>query len=139
MSRLASQYVISSGATRLTKIEPKPKEGREWTEEPWREYIDEEGYRTYVGSTHGAGTTSGCSKYEKKPEWQKDKEGCSQRTDVDAAVVGACDSPVSMYDTYYGGWFNECGTSDAAPFLAGVEALSNAHSRSKRWIGIEPP
>jgi hypothetical protein len=129
----SSQYVISSGATRVMKVE-KPKEGeRAWTEEPWREYEYEyengEKERQYVGTTHGAGSTSGCSKYEKKPEWQKDKTGCEHRTDVDAAVVGACDSPVSMYDTYYGGWFNECGTSDAAPFLAGVEALSTERAR----------
>jgi virginiamycin B lyase len=127
----SSRDVISVGATRVKKIEPKPKEGeREWTEEPWREYEKESGKRTYVGVTHGAGTTSGCSKYESKPEWQKDKEGCEHRTDVDVAVVGACDSPVSMYDTYYGGWFNDCGTSDAAPFIAGVEALSTPHSRN---------
>jgi streptogramin lyase len=126
----SSRYVISAGATKLTKVE-KPKEGeRAWTEEPWREYIDEEGYRTYVGVTHGAGTTSGCSKYEPKPEWQKDKEGCAKRADVDAAVVGACDSPVSIYDTDVGGWYNECGTSDSAPFLAGVEAISTPHSRN---------
>jgi streptogramin lyase len=125
----SSQYVISAGATKLTKVE-KPKEGeRAWTEEPWREYINIYGERTYVGE-HGAGTTSGCSKYEAKPEWQKDKEGCGKRTDVDAAVVGACDSPVSIYDTDVGGWYNECGTSDSAPFLAGVEALSTPHSRN---------
>ncbi len=126
----SSQYVISVGATKLTKVE-KPKEGeRAWAEEPWREYINVYGERTYVGETHGAGTTSGCSKYETKPEWQKDKAGCEHRTDVDVAVDGACDSPVSIYDTYVGGWYNECGTSDAAPFLAGVEALSNVHSKS---------
>jgi hypothetical protein len=124
----SSQYVISTGATRLTKVE-KPKEGeREWTEEPWREYENGEKERTYVGVTHGAGTTSGCSKYEGRPTWQKYKD-CEKRTDVDVAVVGACDSPVSIYDTYYGGWANECGTSDAAPFVAGIEALSNQYSR----------
>jgi subtilase family serine protease len=131
----SSQYVISTGATKLTKVE-KPKESeRAWTEEPWRTY-ETEGKRRegdYVGE-HGAGTTSGCSTYETKPEWQKDKEGCARRTDVDVATVGASESLVSVYDTYEipkeKWWEPNGGTSAAAPFVAGVEALSTPHSRN---------
>jgi hypothetical protein len=128
----SSQYVISVGATKLTKVE-KLKEGeRGWAEEAWREPGIPAGER-------GSGTTSGCSMYEPKPLWQKDregakdKEGCNHRTASDVASVGSCKTPVSVYD-HYEGWYINCGTSAAAPFVAGVEALSTHHSRQ---IGAE--
>ncbi len=114
-----SQYVIAVGGTNLKKT----SEGsRKWTEEVWSN--TEYGYRE-----KGRGTGSGCSKYEPKPKWQADK-ACTHRIQNDVAAVAAPESPVSIYDTYKGGWANSGGTSASSPFVAGVEGLSTSHSRS---------
>jgi streptogramin lyase len=111
----SSQYVISVGGTALKKAET----ARGWTEEPWRNTAKEVGI-------HGAGTTSGCSAYEPKPKWQKDKP-CTNRTVSDVAAVA---TTLSAYDSYEEpGWGNYAGTSASAPFIAGVEALATAYSR----------
>ncbi len=110
--------VISVGGTSLKKAEGS----RGWSEKVWYE------------SGRGIGTGSGCSLYQSKPSWQTDS-GCTKRTDNDVAAVGACESPLSIYDSYEReGWFDECGTSASAPILAGVEGLS---SKSVREMGAE--
>ncbi len=101
-------YVIAVGGTSLRRLEDG--EGRKWSESVWWE-----------PNTRALGTGSGCSPTEPKPIWQKDS-GCAGRTDNDVAAVGACETPVSIYSSYYEGWVNVCGTSVSAPLLAGIEA-----------------
>lgn len=113
-----SPYVISVGGTMLEKVSG----ARGWKESVWYEPESEYG---------PIGTGSGCAIYESKPSWEVD-ESCSHRTDTDVSAVAACSSPLSIYDSYgYSGWFNECGTSAAAPILAGVEALSSIKAREE--------
>jgi hypothetical protein len=120
----SSQYVIAVGGTKLTKVTKTKENERGWTEEVWRNTEKDVG-------EHGAGTTSGCSAAEPKPSWQKDKEGCSKRTVGDTAADASVQSPVSVYDSYEEpGWENYGGTSAAAPFIAGIEALSTSRSRT---------
>jgi streptogramin lyase len=116
-----SQYVIAVGGTKLKK---ETEGTRKWSEEVWSN--TSYGYRV-----KGRGTGSGCSKYEPKPKWQADK-ACTHRIQNDVAAVAAPESPVSVYDTYEGGWTNFGGTSASSPFVAGVEGLSTSHTRSLR-------
>ena len=113
-----SPNVIAVGGTGLKKAE----NSRGWTEKVW----DEE-------SEYGAiGSGSGCSLYESKPTWQKDKGCVEHRTDNDVAADASYEeSPVAVYNTPYyvnihggekGGWINVGGTSVSSPFIAGVEA-----------------
>ena len=101
----ASPYVIAVGGTSLHKATTT----RGWSEEVWEE------------SSHSAGTGSGCSATQLKPAWQADK-GCAHRTDNDVAAVAACETPISIYGTHFGGWEDVCGTSASAPLVAGIEA-----------------
>lgn len=101
----ASPDVVAVGGTTLRKAEGT---ARKWSETAWE----------------AAG--SGCSEYEKKPEWQTD-EGCAKRTVADVSAVADPGTPVSVYDSYeYAGWTLLGGTSVATPLMAGVEALSSA-------------
>ncbi len=103
-----SSTVITVGGTALRKT----KEGRKWSESVWWE------------PERSLGTGSGCSSLRTKPPWQTDA-GCAHRTDNDVAAVGACETPVSIYSTAYGGWENVCGTSVGSPLVAGIEAHAN--------------
>ena len=76
----------------------------------------------------GDGTGSGCS-LAPKPAWQHDA-GCPGRTENDAAAVGACATPVSVYSSPEGGWEDVCGTSVSSPLVAGIEAHASAYARS---------
>lgn len=114
-----SQYVIAVGGTKLNK---ESEGSRKWSEEVWSNTAY--GYRV-----KGRGTGSGCSRYEPKPKWQTDK-ACTHRIQNDVAAVASPQSPVSVYDTYEGGWIDLGGTSASSPFVAGVEGLSTSHSRS---------
>ncbi|MGO9487655.1 MAG: peptidase S8 [Solirubrobacteraceae bacterium] len=76
----------------------------------------------------GLGTGSGCTAWP-KPVWQKDS-GCAGRTDNDVAAVGACSTPVSVYDSTEGGWIDLCGTSVSSPLVAGIEAHASPYARS---------
>lgn len=110
----SSPYVIAVGGTQLLKA----VNSRGWNETVWYE-----GKRL-------TGTGSGCSTYEPKPSWEFDN-GCAQRTTNDVAAVAACASPASIYDSYgVSGWATACGTSVAAPIVAGVEALSSPAFRN---------
>ena len=77
----------------------------------------------------GLGTGSGCSSTWAKPAWQKDT-GCAGRMTNDVAAVGACATPVSVYDSTEGGWIDLCGTSVSSPLVAGIEAHASAASRA---------
>jgi hypothetical protein len=127
-----SPHVISVGGTKLTKVE-KPKEGeRAWSEEVWfnsAKAVDQK----------GRGSGSGCSLYEEKPKGEADT-ACKKRIQNDVAAEASTSSPVSVYDSYEfceenksgcaEGWRLFGGTSASSPFVAGVEGLSNGHSRS---------
>ncbi len=104
----SSPNVIAVGGTSLKKTENP----RGWSESVW------------------SGSGSGCSKYEKKPTWQKDK-GCENRTTADVSAVASPETPVSVYDSYvYSGWMLAGGTSASAPIIAGIEGLSSSAFRS---------
>ncbi len=77
----------------------------------------------------GLGTGSGCSSTWSKPAWQKDT-GCAGRMTNDVSAVGACITPVSVYDSTEGGWIDLCGTSAGSPLVAGIEAHASAGSRA---------
>jgi subtilase family serine protease len=70
-----------------------------------------------------------------KPAWQTDPD-CTTRTDSDVSAQAGCKPGVAMYSGFYGGWISECGTSVAAPFLAGVVALAGNASQLKggQWV-----
>jgi streptogramin lyase len=110
----ASTNAVAVGGTSLTKSH----DGRAWHESVWQ----------------GAG--SGCSTFEKKPEWQTDK-GCGNRMVADVSAVADPRTPVSMYVTQWGeeatgpGWILVGGTSVSAPVLAGVEARATEAERAK--------
>ena len=108
-----SPHVIAVGGTALRHS----SNARGWSESVWGE------------AGRGAGTGSGCSLFESKPAWQLDT-GCANRTDNDVAAVAACETPVSVYTTYSGGWVNLCGTSASAPLVAGMLAHESEATRA---------
>ncbi len=108
-----SQYVTAVGGTSLHKA----SNSRGWSEKVWYE------------SGRSLGTGSGCSGFEPKPTWQTNA-GCTKRTDDDVAAVGACETPVSIYVTAFGGWENVCGTSASSPLVAAIVAHTSSSTRS---------
>lgn len=97
----ASPYVIAVGATTLS-----------------------EGGGGSRGWTETAVSGGGCSRYAKKPSWQKD-HFCSTRTDVDVAFVGDPATGVAIYDTYgFNGWMVVGGTSIGSAAIAAIYALA---------------
>ncbi|GAC1439856.1 MAG: hypothetical protein NVSMB51_18340 [Solirubrobacteraceae bacterium] len=104
----ASQYVTAVGGTSLTR----DSSSRGWSERAW------------------SGAGSGCSAYIVKPSWQHDG-GCGRRTVADVSAVADPNTGVAVYDTYGSGgsgWMVFGGTSVAAPFLAGVDALAGGRA-----------
>jgi hypothetical protein len=104
------------------------------------EYPAASGYVTAVGGTtlnqttstgtrNGTETTwsgagSGCSAYETKPSWQKDRS-CRNRTVADVSAVADPSTGVWVYDTFgESGWLVVGGTSAAAPIVGSVYALA---------------
>ncbi|MEV6028291.1 carboxypeptidase regulatory-like domain-containing protein [Streptomyces sp. NPDC052036] len=106
----ASPHVTAVGGTTLTKAPDAP---RGWSESVW--------------SHDGAGTGSGCSRYESKPAFQQDT-GCPGRTVADVAAVADPATGVAVYDSYgeSGGWGVAGGTSASAPIITGVYADAGA-------------
>jgi subtilase family serine protease len=100
----ASRYVVAVGGTKLTL-----KTGAYSSESAW---------------TDGG---SGCSAYETKPVWQKDKS-CPTRIVADIAADADPTSGSAVYDSFpfsgKKGWFKLGGTSLASPLVAGIFALS---------------
>jgi subtilase family serine protease len=105
--------VAAVGGTALRHSKSK----RGFTEKVWGE------------RSSGLGTGSGCSSTWPKPEWQTDS-GCAGRTTNDVAAVGACATPVSVFDSTEGGWIDLCGTSVSSPLVAGIEAHASPSSRA---------
>jgi subtilase family serine protease len=104
--------VIAVGGTSLRHA----SNARGWSEKVWGE------------PKLGIGSGSGCT-LESKPAWQSDA-GCGGRTDNDVAAIGACATPVSVYNSREGGWLDVCGTSVGSPLVAGIEAHASAYARS---------
>jgi subtilase family serine protease len=123
----ASRNVTAVGGTSLTHA----TSARGWNETTW------------------SGAGSGCSAYETKPSWQQDT-GCTRRTVADVSAVADPNTGVAVYDSYgsQGGanWFVYGGTSVAAPFVAGVWALTGTapsnpvaqtpYLRSTGWFDV---
>jgi hypothetical protein len=108
--------VVSVGGTQLKKTHNK----RGWTETVWND--------SYVGRYIATG--SGCSNYVAKPAWQTDV-GCSTRVSNDTAASADCVDFALIYNTSAKnakgnplGWVGACGTSEAAPIVAGIYALA---------------
>jgi subtilase family serine protease len=82
---------------------------------------------TRASETVWSGTGSGCSAFEPKPSWQKDK-GCIRRTVVDVAADANPNTGAAVYDTVrFGGssgWFKVGGTSLSSPIIASIYALA---------------
>jgi subtilase family serine protease len=82
---------------------------------------------TRASETGWSGTGSGCSAFEPKPSWQKDK-GCLRRTVVDVAADANPSTGAAVYDSvrYSGisGWFKVGGTSLSSPIIASIYALA---------------
>lgn len=116
----ASPYVISVGGTSLTKA----KNARGWSETAWQGPAD----GLAVPEAFGAGG-SGCSLWEPKPAWQKDK-GCANRTISDVSAVADPDTGVAIYTSYpvtgtpLSGWLVVGGTSVSSPVVASIYALA---------------
>jgi subtilase family serine protease len=59
-----------------------------------------------------------------KPPWQTDNRWCHYRDVADTSAQAGCAPGVAEYASKYGGWFSVCGTSVAAPLMAGMIALA---------------
>jgi hypothetical protein len=110
-------WVAAVGGTSLHKAKSATKNKRAFSEKVWGE------------RSLGLGTGSGCSSTWEKPSWQTDPS-CPGRMTNDVSAVGACQTPVSVYDSTEGGWIDLCGTSVSSPLVAGIEAHSSATSRA---------
>jgi subtilase family serine protease len=108
----ASAYVISVGGTSLRRA----ANARGWSEEVWFE------------PEKLLGTGSGCSVYEPKPSWETDTP-CEKRIQNDVSADASEETPVAIYAR--GKWEALGGTSAAAPFVAGIEALSSSEARAR--------
>jgi subtilase family serine protease len=98
----SSKFVTAVGGTYLHKDSSK----RGWTETAW------------------AGAGSGCSGWNAKPAWQKDKD-CDKRTTADVSADASPTSGAAVYDTYgFPGWIVVGGTSESSPIIASVYALA---------------
>jgi len=98
----SSQFVTSVGGTTLVR----DASARGWTETAW------------------AGSTSGCSAYVRKPEWQRDRL-CDLRTVADVAAVADPQTGLAVYDTFgFEGWLVVGGTSLSSPIIASVYAMA---------------
>jgi len=101
----ASRYVTAVGGTTLTR---DTKVARGWSETAW------------------SGSGSGCSAYDPKPAWQKDK-GCPRRTVADVSADADPNTGVAVYDTFTdSGWQLIGGTSVGSPIIASVYALAGS-------------
>jgi subtilase family serine protease len=78
---------------------------------------------TKYSETVWDGAGSGCSTVT-KPSWQHDPDCTSGRTIADVSAEAGCSPGVAEYNSLYGGWFDVCGTSVAAPLTAGIIGLA---------------
>ncbi len=80
-----------------------------------------------LSETAWSGAGSGCSQFEPKPVWQRDKK-CPHRSIADISADADPATGAAIYDSYttngHSGWFKVGGTSLAAPLVAGILATS---------------
>jgi hypothetical protein len=125
----SSRFVTAVGGTTLRRA----SNARGWSERAW------------------SGSGSGCSRFEPKPAWQRDR-GCARRTVADVSAVADPATGLGVYDTYnncllallcdtlistgaaqgLNGWAQVGGTSLAAPVVAAIYALAGEHPKA-RW------
>jgi subtilase family serine protease len=99
--------VIAVGGTTLTRAAG----ARGWAERAW------------------SGSASGCSAWIPKPAWQHDPD-CPGRMVADVAADADPNTGAAIYDSHDGyGWTMGGGTSEAAPFIAGVIAQAGNPAR----------
>jgi Subtilase family len=63
-----------------------------------------------------------------RPIWQHNPD-CHYRNVADVSAQAGCDPGVAEYYGHYNGWFSVCGTSVAAPLMAGMFAVAGNVSR----------
>jgi subtilase family serine protease len=132
-----SKYVIAAGGTSLTR---STNTKRGWTESAWTSPAAGQA----IPEVFGAGG-SGCSMWESKPKWQKDK-GCKGRTIADFAAVADPATGVAIYVSYPSantpitGWTVVGGTSVSSPILSAVYGLAgNKGVTSSRNVALRYP
>jgi hypothetical protein len=123
----ASEYVTSVGGTSLRRDRSV---SRGWVETVW----GSAGPASRTGNELVGGTGSGCSIFEPKPSWQRERvddspSGCLNRTDNDVATDANPATGVVAYDSYAtagdgGPWLQVGGTSVGAPMIAATYALA---------------
>lgn len=90
-----------------------------------------------VNETAWNGAGSGCSKFEAKPAWQRDKK-CVMRSIADVSADADPDTGAAIYDSYANsgrsGWFTVGGTSLAAPLVAGMIAAAGSTSNQPAYL-----
>lgn len=59
----------------------------------------------------------------RRPAWQHNPD-CHYRNVADTSAQAGCTPGVAEYAVKYGGWFDVCGTSVAAPLMAGMIGLA---------------
>jgi subtilase family serine protease len=133
----ASQYVIAAGGTSLTR---SPNSARGWTETAWTSPT----LGLAIPEVFGAGG-SGCSLWEPKPAWQKDR-GCTKRTVADVAAVADPNTGVAVYDSFPSnntpitGWIVVGGTSVSSPIIAATYAIAgNQGTTSSSDVAMRYP
>ena len=124
----SSPYVTAVGGTSLHRA----RNARGWTEKAW------------------AGAGSGCSKFEPKPAWQRDR-GCANRSVADVSALADPQSGLGVYDTLnncliallcdgmiaagtakgLNGWAQIGGTSLSTPIVAAIYALAGNHRKAR--------
>jgi hypothetical protein len=124
-----SQFVTAVGGTSLRR---DPSVSRGWVETVW----GSAGPGSRYGNSILGGTASGCSIFEAKPSWQRERvddspTGCLNRTDNDVAADANPATGVTVYDSYGtvgdgGPWLQLGGTSVGAPLIAAVYALAGS-------------
>lgn len=94
-----------------------------------------------ITETAWNGAGSGCSSYEPKPAWQRDKN-CKRRSLADVAADADPATGAAIYDSYptngRSGWFKVGGTSLAAPLVAGAIASSGKIAGQPAWFYGNP-
>lgn len=102
----ALRTVVAVGGTQLTKSGSK--------------------YGEFLWDSAGGGCANPYNVGEpgvRKPSWQYNAD-CHYRNVADVSAEAGCQPGVAEYDDSYGGWFDVCGTSVAAPLVAGMFAIA---------------
>jgi hypothetical protein len=129
----SSRYVTAVGGTTLRRA----TNARGWSETAW------------------SGAGSGCSRYEPKPTWQRDR-GCAHRTVSDLSAVADPETGLAVFDTYndclitsicgdlvaagaaqgLDGWAQVGGTSLSAPIVASIYAIAGHRHAAARAYAL---